>query len=114
MAELEGRGLGDIGIELGTEFRHIVREERSVLARPGDGDVPESRVQKVGVNSGIGVDEDTLGSEDLRTMTGDRIAMIEMAVLSGIEIDLAGGGRGEDQRGQLGTSRNDRLSISEP
>jgi hypothetical protein len=41
------------------------------------------------VNRSIGVDQDTLGSKALRTVAGDRVAMIEMTVLSRIEFDLA-------------------------
>jgi hypothetical protein len=45
----------------------------------------------------------------LRTMTGDRIAMIEMAVLSGIEIDLAG----TIQAGSNAAVRGNRFDDSE-
>ena len=40
------------------------------------------------MNAGIGIDQDALGGKPLRAVAGDRIAMIEVAMLSGIEFDL--------------------------
>ncbi len=41
------------------------------------------------MDAGIGVDEDTLGGEALRAVAGNGVAVIETAVLSSIELDLA-------------------------
>ena len=87
--EFEGGGLRDLRSELGTEFGHIVGEECCLMAGAGDGDVAKAGVEQVRVNVGIGVDEDALGGEALGAVAGYSIAMIEMAVLSRIELYLA-------------------------
>ncbi len=38
---------------------------------------------------GIGVNEDTFGGEALRAVTGDGVAVVEMTMLAGVELDLA-------------------------
>ena len=71
------------------EFRHVVGEERSLVAGAGDGDVAEAGVEQVRVDAGVGVDENALGGKALRTVTGDGVAVVEMTVLAGVEFDLA-------------------------
>ena len=89
MIDLQGRGFADIGPELQTQFRHIVSEERGLVAGARDGDVAEAGVEQVRVDAGIGVDEDAFGGESLGAVTGDGVAVVEMTMLAGVELDLA-------------------------
>ena len=41
------------------------------------------------MDAGIGVNENAFGGEPLGTVAGNSIAVIEMAVLAGVEFDLA-------------------------
>jgi hypothetical protein len=41
------------------------------------------------VDTGIGVDEDAFGGEPLGAMTGEGIAVVEMTMLAGVQLDLA-------------------------
>ncbi len=41
------------------------------------------------MDAGIGVHEDALGGEALGAVAGDGVAVIEMAVFSGVEFDFA-------------------------
>ena len=41
------------------------------------------------MDAGVGVDEDALGGESLGAVAGDGIAVVEMAMLAGVELDLA-------------------------
>ena len=59
------------------------------MAGSGDGDVAEAGVEQVWVDAGIGVDEDAFGREALGAVTGDGVAVVEMTMLTGIEVDLA-------------------------
>ena len=89
MIDFQRGGLRDIGSELGAEFCHVVGEERGLVAGAGDGDVAEAGVEQVRVNAGIGVDENALGGETLGAVAGDGIAVVEVAMLAGVEFDLA-------------------------
>jgi len=89
VVDLQSRSFRDIGAELRAEFAQVVGKERGFMAGAGDGDVAEAGVEQVRVDAGIGVDQDTLGGEALRTVAGDGVAVIEMAVLCGVELDLA-------------------------
>ena len=55
------------------------------MARAGDGDVAETGVEQVRVNAGVSIDQDALCGKSLGTVAGDRIAVIEMAMLTGVE-----------------------------
>ena len=59
------------------------------MAGAGDGDVPEAGVEQIRVDAGIGVNEDALGREALGAVTGDGVAVVEMTMLAGVELDLA-------------------------
>ena len=89
MIDFQGGGLRHIGFDLRAEFRHVVGEERGLVARAGDGDVSEAGVEQVGVDAGIGVDQNALGGEALGAVTGDGVAVVEMTMLVGVEFDLA-------------------------
>ena len=41
------------------------------------------------MDAGIGVNKDPFSREALRAMTGDGIAVVEMTMLAGVELDLA-------------------------
>lgn len=85
MADFQGGCFRNIGSELGGEFFHVVSEERGLVAGAGEGDVGEAGVEQVGVDAGIGVNEDAFGGEALGTVTGDGIAVVEMTRRSGYE-----------------------------
>ena len=89
MIHFQGGGLRDIGFELWAELCNVVREERGLAAGAGDGDVGEAGVEQVWVDTGIGVNEDAFCGEPLGAVTGDGVAVVEMTVLVGAELDLA-------------------------
>ena len=41
------------------------------------------------MNTGVGVNEDALGGKALRAVAGDGIAVVEMRILAGVELNLA-------------------------
>ena len=88
MIDVKSRGLRDIGVELWAELGEVVGKERGLVASAGDGDVAEAGVEQVRVDTGVGVDEDTLGGEPLRTVAGDGVAVVKMAVVMGVEFDV--------------------------
>ena len=59
------------------------------MAGAGDGDVGEAGVEQIWVNAGIGVNEYAFGSETLGAMTGNGVAVVEMAMLADVELDLS-------------------------
>jgi hypothetical protein len=60
-----------------------------LLAGAGDGDVAKAGVEQVRVDAGIGIDQDALGGEALGTVAGDGVPVVEVAVLLGVELNLA-------------------------
>jgi len=80
--------LGNVGAGLRTELRHVVGEERGLVAGAGNGNVAEAGVEQVWVNAGVGVHEDALGGEALGAVASDGVAMVKMAVVVGVDIDL--------------------------
>jgi hypothetical protein len=69
--------------ELRGEFRHVVGEERRLVAGARDGDVGEAGVEQVRVDAGIGVNEDAFGGKALGAVTGNGVAVVEMTMLVG-------------------------------
>ena len=59
------------------------------MAGAGDGDVGEARVKQVRVDAGVSVNEDAFSGEALGAVTGDGIAVVEMPMLDGAELDPA-------------------------
>ena len=59
------------------------------MAGAGDGDVAKAGIEQVRVDAGVGVDEDALGGEALGAVAGDGIAVVEVAMLFGVELNLA-------------------------
>lgn len=78
----------DLGAELLAKTIHVVGEDRRFAAGARDGHVSESGAEQVGMDAGIGVNENALGGESLGAMTGDRVAVVEMPMLANIEFDL--------------------------
>lgn len=87
LVNFERGSFGYLCPELLGEFRNVVGEYRCFVACAGDGNVSETRTQQVGMDAGVCVDEDALGSESLGTMTCNCIAVIEVAVFPRIELD---------------------------
>ncbi len=85
MADLKSRGLGHVTTELRIELRDVISEEVSFVAGAGDCHVAEAGVQQVRVNPSVGIDQDALCGESLGTVTSNRITVIEMAMLTGVE-----------------------------
>jgi len=50
--------------------------------------LPESRVEQIGMNCRIRINENALGGEPLRTVTSYRVSMIEVAMGRGIELNF--------------------------
>jgi hypothetical protein len=73
---------------LRAEFCHVVGEECDLVTGAGDGDIGETRVEQVRVDTGIGMNEDAFGGEALGAMTGDGVAVVEMSMLAGGELNL--------------------------
>ena len=88
LTHFQSRGLRHISSELWAKFCHVVGEERGLVAGAGDGDVAEAGVEQVRVDAGIGVDEDAFGCESLGAVAGDGVAVVEMSMVTGVELDL--------------------------
>ena len=59
------------------------------MASPRDGDVAEAGVEQVRVDPSVSVNENAFGGETLGAVTGDGIAVVKMAMVVGVELDLA-------------------------
>ena len=59
------------------------------MAGAGYGDVAETGVEQVRVDAGIGVNENAFGGEALRAVTGDGVAVVEVTMFAGVELDAA-------------------------
>ena len=55
----------------------------------GDGDIAKAGVEQVRVDAGVGVHKDTLGGETLGTVAGHGVAVVEVAMIQGVELDLS-------------------------
>ena len=73
---------------MGRKFCQVVGEERGLVAGAGDGNVAEAGVEQVRVDPRVSVNENAFGSEPLRAVTRDGIAVVEMTMFDGIELDL--------------------------
>ena len=89
MIDFQRGRLRGIGSELGAELCYVVGKQRCLVAGSGDGKIAEAGVEHVSVHAGIGVNEDASGCETLGTVAGDSIAVVEMTMLGGVELDLA-------------------------
>jgi hypothetical protein len=59
------------------------------MAGARDGDVAETGVEQVRVDTCIRVNEDAFGGEALGAVTGDGVPVVEMTMFAGLELDLA-------------------------
>jgi hypothetical protein len=89
LVEFESRSLGNIRTELRAEFGHVVGEEYGLVAGAGDGDIAKAGVEQVRVDAGVGVHKDTFSGETLRTVAGHGVTVVEVAMVLGVEFDLA-------------------------
>ena len=74
---------------MGPEFCHVVGKDRGLVAGAGDGNVAEAGVEQVRVDPSVSVNENAVGGEPLRAVTGDGIAVVEMTMVDGVELELA-------------------------
>jgi hypothetical protein len=77
LADFQRRRFGDIGAELRVKFGQVVRKYGGLVAGAGDSDVAETEIEQVRVNGSVGIDDDALSGESLRTVTGDSVTVIE-------------------------------------
>ena len=89
MADFQRGGLADFGPKLLSQAAHVIREDYRLVACAGDGYIAEARTEQVGMNASIGVNEDALGSKPLGTVASNGVAVIEMAMVGGMELDSA-------------------------
>jgi hypothetical protein len=75
--------------ELRAELCDVVREECDLVSRTGDGDAAEAGVEQVWVDARVGVNENAFGGKALRAVNRDDRSVLEMAMLGGVELDLA-------------------------
>ncbi len=66
----------------------IISEYRCSVTGTGDGNIAEARVERIGMDAGIGVNQHALGSEPLRAVACDGVAVIEVALFRSAELDL--------------------------
>ena len=88
LIDFKGRCLRDIGNDLRIQFIYIVCKDRGLVAGARDGDVPETGIEQIRVNAGVGIDQNAFRGETLGTVAGNSVAVVEMAMLFGIEFDL--------------------------
>jgi len=67
---------------------HIIGENHRLVTGARYGNVTEARTEQVGMDAGVSVNKDALAGESLGAVAGDRIAVIEVAVLGCIEFNL--------------------------
>src|ERR1039458_3425979 len=79
--KLDSRTLGNLATQPLAKIGSVIGIDLSVEACTRDGNVGEAGVEQVWVDAGIAVNEDAFCSESLRAVTGDGVAVIEMAIL---------------------------------
>lgn len=65
MRDFQRRNLGGIGAELCAELGHVIGKSGRFVAGAGNGDIAESQIERVRVDSGVGIDQDALGGDPL-------------------------------------------------
>ena len=89
MIDSQTRNLRDIGSQFGAELRYVVVEKRGLVAGAGDGYVGETPIDQIGMDTGIGVDENAVGGKSLGCVTGDRVTVVEMTMVASVKSNLA-------------------------
>lgn len=56
---------------------HVVSEDRRLMAGAGDGDATKAGTEKVGMDSGVYMDENALGGMSLGAVAGGGVAVVE-------------------------------------
>ena len=87
--KLDSRTLGNLATQPLAKIGSVIGIDLSVEACARDGNVGEARIEQVRVNAGVGANEDALGGKALRAVAGDSIAVVEMRMLAGVELNLA-------------------------
>ena len=87
MTDLKGEVPRDVRVHSRVEPSDVVGEDGDFVAGTRNGDIAEAGVEEVCVNVGIGVHQNTLGSEPLNTVAGNGIAVIEVAKFGRVEFD---------------------------
>ena len=87
--DFQSRCLRDVDSQFGAEFSYVVREEYSIVAGARERNVGEPGIEQVRVNASVRVNEDAFGCKSLRAVTCDGIAVVEMRMLAGIELNVA-------------------------
>ena len=75
--DLERRCFANLGGKQLAKSMHVVREGRRFVAGAGDGDVIKAGAEKVGMDPGVGMDQDSFGGKSLCAVAGDGIAVVE-------------------------------------
>ena len=87
--DLQSRSLRHIGFEMRAELRHVVGEEGGLVAGARDRDITEAGVEQVRMDARVCVNEDAFRGQALGAVAGDRVTMIEMAMLASVKLDVA-------------------------
>jgi len=82
LIEFERRSLRKISAQLRSEPGNVVCEEHELMTGTGDGDVCEAGVEQIGMNRGIGIDQDALCCQALGAMAGNGVAVIKVAMFN--------------------------------
>lgn len=88
LVDLQSGSLIDRSLELLAELGCIIGKDRRFIAGAGDGHVTETEAEQIVVDASVGVNQGALGSETLGTVAGYGVAVVEVAVLAGIEFDV--------------------------
>ena len=92
MFDGDSRGLGNVAAEGWREAGGVISVDVGVCASAGNGDVGEAVIDELAVGAvGVDVDKDACGSEALRTVRGNGVAVVEVSVFCGVELDVAAG-----------------------
>jgi hypothetical protein len=86
--DFQGGGLAYLGSKMLMEPACIVGEDGYLVAGAGNCNISESRVEQIGMNPSIGVDQNSLRCESLGTVAGDCVSVIEVPMNLRIELDL--------------------------
>ena len=89
LVDLQGSRFRNIGAELRAELGHVVSKECGLVAGAGDGDVAKAGVEQGRVDGGVGVHYHPLGGESLRTVAGNGVSVVKVAMVQSVEFKLA-------------------------
>ena len=87
LGNLDGGCFGDLGFQLLSHLRSVTRKDGHLMAGSRDSNVPEPRIQQVGMHSGISVDENPFGGEPLRAVARYCVSVVEVPMSRSVEFD---------------------------